>query len=487
MPMPTLFRNYRCLVLIFTYTLVLSLFGVYYVWQLTRDNTKPFVFEEDGGAFMDLATSFLHGQTSMMFNPDPKFADLKNPYVDRGEVPTPWDYSYYRKPGEKIGKFYLYFQPAPVLLFYYPYYFHTGSYPSQRWIMFLLSFADLLFYALLLRILVRNHFPNVPAILEALLITMYGLCNMNNYLQVTVQTYQLDDCCAMTFTMACLLFLYLAVGKGNYRIVWLALASISSGIAFGSRPPYVFIGVLLVLTWLWLFWKDYKFTLPRFFILESIFLFVPTLLCYFASAWYNYARFDDIFEFGIAYQLNGGEYQRYHHFLLSYIPDSIWRYFLQPWHPIPHFPFVDIEDQWGNDFDFLWKGRFRLACTGMLPAFPICLLGFVWPMYFKMQMSDRSRFLFLAGLMTVWTLIMTALMCTFFSIIHRYMAEILFPLLLLTTMTLLMRRQISPFRVWEKIVLSLLFTYSFYFGIVYGLTGETEWIIGKLQGIYHWQ
>jgi len=487
--MTSFFQRHPRSCLIGTYVLVLSLFLTYYCWQLTRDNQKVFVFvyEPNGGCFVDLSMAFLHGQVSLLGYPDPRFANNKNPYIEaeRDDTPYLYDLSYYRAPGEKLGRYYVYFQPGPVLLFYLPQYFLTGQLPSQRWVMFLLSSISILLYSLLLRLLVRNYFPKVPISLEVLLMFMFGLCNMNNFLQVNSNVYQMEISFATTFTLACFLFLFLALVSKAWRILWLGLASLCAGLAFGGRPTCVFLNIVLVLMWIFLLWKEYKLAVSWVFIVESIALFLPSLLCCAASAWYNYTRFGNIFEFGVAYQLNGGEYGRYKHFLLSYIPDSIWCYFLQPGNFGPRFPFVDTECY--NHTELLWKGRFRLPCSGIFPALPITLLAFAWPFYTKAQIpAKREHILFFGLLLSLWALIITTLTCMFFSVIHHYVVEPLFSLILMTTFTLLVRRQAGPFFLWEKIVLFLLFTYSYYFGIVYGLTGDTHWIQVKLHNLYGW-
>jgi len=474
--------------LIASYILVFALITPYYIWQLTRDNPRLFVFVEDPGAYVDVAHAFLQGKVSVVTDPGPRFDSIKNPYdpVQREQMgaPYPWDYSYYRAPDQKAGHFYLYFQPGPVLLFYLPQYFLTGAFPSQRWVVFLASEIDLLFFVLFLRLLVRRYFPNTPLSLEVLLLFMFGLCNLNNLLQAAVGPYQVSICTGLTFAMGCFPFIILALEAVAYRWIWMGLASLCAGFAFGCRPTNFFLFIILGGTWLFI-WKKEGFRSRTRFVVETVALALPMLLCYAASAWYNYARFRNILEFGLTYQLNGGEAYMYEQFSFKYVLDSIWCYFLQPWSPIHYFPFVDIDgDDW---YPFLYPDRMRMPPSGLLPAFPILFIGLAWPFYIQAQSPLRRNHVgFIGLLLTLWSGIIILVVSMFYAMMHRYAAEMMSPLLLLVSLTLLMRRQASPFRTWEKIILFLLFTYSFYLGIVYGLQGELRWVEFKLHNLYGW-
>ena len=62
--------------------------------------------------YVDLGSAFLRGQLSLPETPDPRLADLGDPYeyTQRKGIPYHWDASYYG------GKYYLYWGPVPALV-----------------------------------------------------------------------------------------------------------------------------------------------------------------------------------------------------------------------------------------------------------------------------------------------------------------------------------------------------------------------------------
>ena len=68
------------------------------------------VFPHIQNDYVDLGTAFLRGQLALLERPDPRLADLGDPYefTQRKGIPYRWDASYYG------GKYYLYWGPAPA-------------------------------------------------------------------------------------------------------------------------------------------------------------------------------------------------------------------------------------------------------------------------------------------------------------------------------------------------------------------------------------
>ena len=107
------------------------------------------------------------------------------------------------------------------------------------------------------------------------------------------------------------------------------------------------------------------------------------------------------------------------------------------------------------------------------------MVGFFWPYYVaKMQDAPARRAAALFGcLVSIWAVIIMLCLAAYFVIAFRHEAELLWPMLLLFTLTLLARRHaLGPFKTWELCALSLLISYSCLIGFIYGLIGPWHWI-----------
>ena len=255
------------------------------------------------------------------------------------------------------------------------------------------------------------------------------------------------------------------------------MSGTSLAIAISCRYDDVLMGAVLVFAWVYFVFgeefKDAKFKAIR----SAICLFMPACICGLSLMYYNYVRFDDCFQTGIKYQINGvGNYDRINYFALRNIPNGFWSYYLLPYQFVSGFPFIDF---WDYTPPFLHLFQDRTGHMGLFTSFPICLLCLFWPYYvLKMQDSHSRRVAGLFGLfISIWTVIIMLCLTAYFAITFRYEAELQWPMLLLFTLTLLARSHVlGPFRTRELLVLSLLISYSCLMGLIYGLIGPWHWI-----------
>ncbi len=230
-----------------------------------------------------LSEGFLHGQLSMIHEPSPRLAGLRDPYsVDermRAGVPFIWDASYFE------GKYYLYFSAVPALLLHIPVRLVTGAYPSDRFAGTLFaSIAFLLFAMVLHRALPASQIPLWFWVLFA------GVGSTVPAILVGMHVYEVPIALAVLFTAG---FAYALLRYCESKSVRSALAmGICLGLAIASRPD---LGVLLPVAALVV-----VSTKRRRFV---VFL-LPLIAIGSAVMLYNYARFHSPFEFGICYQLN---------------------------------------------------------------------------------------------------------------------------------------------------------------------------------------
>jgi hypothetical protein len=222
--------------------------------------------------YAGLAEGFLSGELSMAPRPAEELARLPDPYDfhARGEIPVLWDASYFE------GKYYLYFSPVPVLLFYAPVRLIAGAYPSDDFAATFFASISFLFSA---AIVWRTRW-------NWLWILVVGVGNVIPYVIVGVLFYQVAVACAMAFT-----------GAWAYSVVrflenprWAIPMGIFLGMAIATRPN---LAVLLLVQALIL-------VRHRGAILNVA---APLFVIACALAAYNYARFRDPFELGVTYQM----------------------------------------------------------------------------------------------------------------------------------------------------------------------------------------
>jgi len=223
--------------------------------------------------YASLADGFLHGQLSMTHEASPELAKLADPYVfeSRGDVPALWDASYFG------GKYYLYFSPVPVLLFFIPVRLIAGAYPSDA--LGTTFFAALSF--LILVAAIRRARP--------LWILLLGVGNVIPYVLIASMFYQVAIACAMTFTAAWAFALLRFHETRSTR--WAIAMGAFLGLAIATRPN---LAVLLLVQLLVLFRHR-----PASWLAVA----APLLVIACALGAYNYARFRSPTEFGVSYQI----------------------------------------------------------------------------------------------------------------------------------------------------------------------------------------
>ncbi|HYC88880.1 MAG TPA: hypothetical protein VEO54_06685 [Thermoanaerobaculia bacterium] len=223
--------------------------------------------------YANLAEGFLGGTLSMAAGPAEELTKLADPYDfnARRDIPVLWDASYFE------GRYYLYFSPVPVLLFYVPVRLLAGAYPSDDFAATFFASVSFLFFA---GVVWRTKW-------SWLWILLVGVGNVVPYVIVGVLFYQVAVACGMAFTAA---WAYSVVRFLDGKERWAIPMGIFLGMAIATRPN---LAVLLLVQALLLIRH-------RRAILHVA---IPLVVIAGALAAYNYARFRDPFEFGVTYQM----------------------------------------------------------------------------------------------------------------------------------------------------------------------------------------
>lgn len=343
-------------------------------------------------AYTQLFDSMLKGRWDMVLEPPAELAELENVYDrslrDGSGISYYWDRAYYE------GKYYVYFGIAPILLFYYPFYFLSGGYmPTTN--MACIFFGILAVYFMYQAVLTflkkftyRINFLVLCSILSSGLFVsgIAYLCNYSCF-------YVLPPVCS-----TCLLFLCLWAGmkgcqskKTIKQCLWLFVCGISFILCFEARMPKAVSALILAPSFLYLLFRK-RYSIKRK--AACVFSFmVPVILGLVGVMWRNYIRFDSVFEFGSSYQLTLSDIHANKVTWKLFVP-ALFQFFLQPFSLRETFPFLDF-----SIYNMKNYGKY-MCQEGTLGLFgyPILALGIgatvflLWNMRKKEKVCSLSKY-----------------------------------------------------------------------------------------------
>jgi hypothetical protein len=238
-----------------------------------------------------LAEAFLQGRLDMAYPLDPRWQRVANAYdfnarAAHGLEWEMWDASLYG------GKFYLYFSPLPVLLFYVPFRLVAGAYPPDALVAMLASiWAFLVWVAFARRALGAVGSDPSWGLTPLATPLVIGLANVIPYTLTNVRAYEVAIATgmAMTASWAYALLRWTESGATRHAVLmslWLALA-------IATRPNLI---VLVAITAIVLIAKKNRRAM--------IAALVPLVLVAAMVGTYNYARFGNPLELGVTYQIS---------------------------------------------------------------------------------------------------------------------------------------------------------------------------------------
>ncbi len=306
--------------------LVWAMIAAFALWYSSAGSFREFPYTPN--EYIALGTAFLRGQLSLLEQPPPQLAALPDPYdfQQRLNIIYHWDASYYQ------GKYYLYWGPAPALAFAAVHALTRQPPPAALMATAAYSALVVVFLALLLQL--SRLFPHAYGRLPSVLFLLIGFLGLPMlFLLGRPRIYETSILYGQLFLLAGLMG-WLAY-TNTRRPGWLLFSGTSWGLAVASRYNLV-ISVSICAAFA-LFWigreKGWNRSLQT-----AGFLLVPLLFCLAGLGFYNYVRFGNPLETGMAYQLTipmpDPSYS------LSYFPSNLYIYLFYPLSTVPKFPFV---------------------------------------------------------------------------------------------------------------------------------------------------
>ena len=348
-----------------------ALIFLVYIWFASDGLWKK--FHNETNYYDLLASAFSHRQLSLDVQPDPALLAFKDESLyepaNRKDIPVLWDATLYE------GKYYLYWGPAPALLFALVKLFYAKDLGDKILAIIFIS-GTLIFLTLTILELHKKYFNLVPnwAVLSA--IAFAGLVNPMPFIMVEGRIYEAAIIAAQFFLIGGFYFLFSAFHLP--KISKLFLAGLFFAFAVGSRTTLLFAVAFTAL--IFLFWTI-KLQREKTFSFITAFV-LPLVIGAIAYASYNYARFDSFTEFGYRYQLTS--YNLYEKldetFSLTYILPNVYKTVFNPLEQRVTFPHI-FPTRWAgpawlesNRGFYLLKAE---SITGILISSPFLLFAFL--------------------------------------------------------------------------------------------------------------
>ncbi len=328
--------------------------------------------------YAQLASAFGHGSLSLETKPSPALLALHNPYDpgERHHLTYPLDFSLYN------GNYYLYFGPVPALFLLLIKLFGFDKIGDQ-YLAFAFTFGLLIFQSLLIIKIWSRFFKNIPTWIIPLCILFCGLVSPVPWILTLARVYEAASTGGEFFFLAGLYFLITALDRESISVGRSLVSGILLTLAIGSRLTLILpIGFVALMVILWNFRTYSQTKLFSIAVRPLISLTLPIILGLAILGWYNWARFNSVFETGFSYQLAGPFLQLYSHVLFSpiYLLPNLYNYLLVRPKIMKAFPYLKSGLGTGaSKFPFISLPRVYFAnnLTGILLSTPIVVFAVI--------------------------------------------------------------------------------------------------------------
>ena len=335
---------------------------------------------------VDFIDALKQGKTYLLQETSEKLLELENPYdhISRGnlerDVDYKWDTAYYK------GHFYIYFGILPAILIFLPYNLLTGGYLKVSIVVLLFSiFVFILLKEILLK-LITKYFKNIPFknVFYYLIILCSGTLIL--YANGMSRIYELVIVAGLYFSLQGIFFIIKSLEKDEHRYRNIFLGSLFLALAVACRPTDLLISIIILPYLISLFIKYVKnIKENKLNLLKLIFsVAIPYLSVGIGLMYYNYIRFENVFDFGAKYQLTINNMIELESRLFT-IPMGILSNLFKVPHFVPYFPFIAHSNDCAT---FYGAYYIENLIGGVFMVAPICFFIFY---IFKFNRKSENK------------------------------------------------------------------------------------------------
>lgn len=434
----------------------------------------------DCDAFVQQLDAFLKGQLHLDFTVDPRMSTMFNVYdqSERGQYENLrylYDRPYYK------GKQFVYFGLAPLIMIYAPVYLLTGMVPCLALASFIGSVLCVFAVYAALNFLVSSFIIR-PNALIFFLAEVAGILSLLLFSMQMYPSHYLMVYFTSIFWISVMVCCVAVLNRDGLSLMKMRICLTGVGISVVmivlSRPLMVFPSLLLLMPFSLDFIKRQCGDV-RALIKNALYAVIPVTAGAGFVMWYNYARFDSVFEFGANYQITGQDIRGEKLiFSLDILKSALWYYFFEPVNYLKNFPFVEYPSFNSGD-----DGGYRYIVTRIsIFAIPMYLALFflVKHMVCGKQLAAElgvtenflKRFNWSAGCVVILVMILSYVVYIKFGIGYRYQTDNLSVLVYVAFLLLLTHVRyekskggtviywVTVFLLLKSIVLCFLLTFS---------------------------
>lgn len=278
------------------------------VWAMRLSPVWTGQVREHRNQYEVMAESLLNGHLYMDIEPDSRLLEMDNPYDPEARkalgVDFKFDHAFYK------GRYYMYFGVVPVIILFLPFRILAGRALSAYHATQIFTALIIIGFFFLTDFLRKRFFPKMSEFICTLFTTALVLASIW-YFADAPALYCTAISSAVCMMVWSLFFYFSAVFSNetyNKRIITAIFGALFGALAFGCRPP-VALANILVLPLFHVFVKSNRMNRRKW--LKLIPVLLPYLTIGLLLMAYNYARFENPFEFGQTYQLTNWDQQSY--------------------------------------------------------------------------------------------------------------------------------------------------------------------------------
>jgi len=275
-----------------------------------------------------------------------------------------------------LGKYYLYWGPAPILLIL-PFYLLGGIFRNDIVYTFVFSLVNVYLFYFLIFDLNTAFKLKLKAFFISTLIVTFAITSPNFFLAFGGRIWMTNQVISITYFLSFLIFFtrYLR----NRSLCFLCLSAVFFNLAWLSRYTLVFYSLVFLYPIIMTLQKGKLFSKKNFVSMVSMFGIFIMFVCLFFA--YNWLRFGNILDTGFRYQKGAAEFveavRSNRPFSFKYLLSNINYYFLEYATFSVNKPFV----------------RYSLIGNSVFSVYPILLLVFMGIGY--VLHSTNSKILFI--------------------------------------------------------------------------------------------
>ena len=268
---------------------------------------------------------------------DEKLLEMDNPYDREARVANNvdfhWDHAFYN------GKYYMYFGIVPALILFVPFKLITGKtlityHATQIFVSFLII-GIYMFFLMLLKVS-KKKITTPIFIFSCVSLSIMSVWYMSSAPSLYCTAISAGIC----FVIWSLYFFFKAAYVDKNKSILLAtIGSIFGALAFGCRPPIALANVIAIPLYIH-YLKGKRISIK--FILKNLIIFLPYVIVGVGIMYYNYIRFDNVFEFGQSYQLTVTDQTNYANIFDNFgIYEILKAFYFYGLKPAPYYDFLN--------------------------------------------------------------------------------------------------------------------------------------------------